>query len=516
MFRFLKRLSLWREAYKQAKKKRKKPTASNAEALPQAKEPHQQQGSAEQSRGGERGDGYTELEQGQEDGYEALDDGDDDRTAQSSFKPRKASAASSIESSAVTEITRQFGIFAPFSSDLIGSELFRLANIEVPLSSRPHTASRELFLQDIYDNKSPIYAGRRDLVYAGSAFPLSKYGSDIDLHTMISPFCMRQNGSYLLYPRYRADIHFGTYLMELLRASCSVSLSMQPRIRSVRPPLETEPTDRHDENSTNSISGSASVVSATAASDIRRMKRVFSEACAAAAADLEVTPLSPTPPPFDVVVLDVFVDIPMPALKGQETVAAGRRNRRQEVSSDDNEEEEEEEEEGDREKSREGAAAATAAGREQSKSSSVVETVKNTVSKTLFGASSAAKTRKEAAPAPKKLNCSLHYAVGVFPSTLPRPPPSVDMSLMSWDIVRDRGETPETLAAKSGNNRPSAYKRKTEWTTSRSLPGVGMTNKRHPSSGGNIHFRILKNPLPRDNIEEIVPKKFRIWLGLDY
>ncbi len=459
--------------YKQAKKKRKKPVAAaSAAAAPEERNPDGTDGNGwaneeEQEEGEGEGEGFGPL---------GLGDG---APAASRPRPRRASATSSVESSAVMEISRKFGIFAPFSSDLIGSEFFRLANIEVPSATRPHLANRELFLQDIYDHLSSIYAGRRDLAYVSNKFPLSKYCSDIDLHTMISPFSVLRNFAYLLYPKYRAEVNLGTYLIELLRAACSVNLSMQPRIRPVRPARE----QRSDE----SVDSAAAEIQAK-----------YSEACASAAADLEVVPLAPSPPPFNIVVLDVFVDIPRPALKGD---AAARRNRRQDSSSSGGDDEADE----DRELERGAAVGKT----------SVVETVKNSVSKTLFGASGATKAKKEPAAPPKKLNCSLHYAVGVFPSTLPRPPPSVDMSLMSWDIVRDKGETPDTLAAKNGNNRQSVYKRKTEWTTSRSLPGVGMTNKRHPS-GSNIHFRILKNPLPKDDIEQIVPKKFRIWLGLDY
>ena len=339
-----------------------------------------------------------------------------------------------------------------------------VSNLHIaPESTRSHFVNRIPLLQDLYDPKSPNYAGKKDVFYSDPKYPLLKYGLDTNLHTIISPLMYDQNFKYLISPKYRAEPNAGFYLTEMLRASCNPVLSMERRIQSMRPlvqnPLLTiqqssRLTDGNDED----------------------IKTKFSAACLAACSDLEITPLPAKPNELNIAVIDVFIDIPKPVLKGGQALRETRRR-------DDEGHSTEDDEEGQADSS-ETVEPPTDISAVESVSATVqpvtigkgplstVESIKKAVTTSIYGTT---KQKKKETKLKPKLNCSIHQIVGIFSSSLVRPPPSIDMSLMSWDIVKERGETPDSLEALQKGEKQSIYikkKERNEWGSSRSLPGI--------------------------------------------
>ena len=208
--------------------------------------------------------------------------------------------ATTADNSLLADIGRKFGISVPYASDLVSAEYFRLLNLDVPISQRPHMASRELFLKEYfstngYNNETRGDSGFvGDIVYQNEKFPLLKYEPrSTDLRTLISPILLKSNIKQLHAPKFRRDPNASWYLSEMLRIACSVNLNMNQRLRSMRP---------HDASDDPEIPEHEEGI-------------VYKRAVQGAVSDLGVEPLASTAPPMDTVVIDVFVDIPRANLK---------------------------------------------------------------------------------------------------------------------------------------------------------------------------------------------------------
>lgn len=219
--------------------------------------------------------------------------------------------ASTTDNTLLADIGRKFGITIPYASDLLSADYFRLLNLEVPLSARSHMCSRELFFAEFYKTNgfsngesytfSDFMTG--DIVWENNDYPLKRYQpGPTDLLTLVCPLLLEKYKKCLNWPKFRVEPNVGWYLSELFRISCTVSLNMEGRIRCMRP---LSPPSRDDDSGT----GDAALSSA------KSISRNYSAAVARAAAALGVAPLAPIQPEFNIVVLDVFVDLPRPILK---------------------------------------------------------------------------------------------------------------------------------------------------------------------------------------------------------
>ncbi len=337
------------------------------------------------------------------------------------------------------DIGRQFGITVPYASDLISADYFRLTNMEIPTSSKPHMANRQSFLRDYFSNQfhhdEAVIEGK-EIIRKNNKYPLKEFGAGTDAHTICPPLFLSKLWKNLLSPKYKEEPNASWYLSELFRISCSVSTSMLPRIRSMRPynnyssDIDSPPEEK--------------------------IAVKYSAAAAKAAEHLNVSPMNMNSPEFNIVVIDVFVEIPRPKLK------EGIRNIDNGIDDEDS--------------SRPPSAPTN------SMIAVAVDSPKNENSltsnlKSMFVTKNKkTDTSKEFTPPPiPKLDIALHQVIGVFPSTLPRAPPSVDMSLLSWDLILNRAEVDEvapktTAYGRSGTSNAKSKETNT-WSTSRSLPG---------------------------------------------
>lgn len=212
----------------------------------------------------------------------------------------EVNAAMTADNTILTALAKTFGIAVPYSSDLVSADYFRLLNMDVPTAARPPMASREMFLAEYFSTHGFTAdlgkgnAAVNDIVWQNEVYPLLKY-EDVptDLLTLVPPILLSSNIKHLHAPRYRVEPNASWYLSELLRIACSVNLQMERRLRSMRP-----------------------VPAAGADHPQERAAEGFARAVSRAAKDLDVEPLCEYEPELNIVVLDVFLDIPRPKLKG--------------------------------------------------------------------------------------------------------------------------------------------------------------------------------------------------------
>lgn len=212
------------------------------------------------------------------------------------------------DNAVLAELGRKFGIAVPYASDLVSADYFRLLNMEVPISARPHMARREAFLAEYFSTKGftaeigKCTRGVADLVLQRESYPFLPYETGpTDVQTLVPPILLRRNTKHLNAPKFRVEPNASWYLSEMLRIACSVDLRMARRLRSMRPmfSITTSSGGNHFEDGSNQMTEQSAQVA-----------NAYAGAVARAAEALGVPPLADNPPDLNIVVLDVFIDIP--------------------------------------------------------------------------------------------------------------------------------------------------------------------------------------------------------------
>lgn len=222
--------------------------------------------------------------------------------------------AKTADNSILADLGRKFGIAVPYASDLVSADYFRLLNMDVPISARPHMASREAFLTKYFcTNGFSVDLGKatncmRDLIWQNEKYPLLYYEQHpTDLHTLVPPIFLKSVSKHLHAPKFKVEPNGSWYLSELLRIACSVDLRMSTRLRNMRPrePLGLAFASFPNDNDKDDNSAKISV----------NINNIYTTAVERAARTLKVEPLAEVAPEMNILVLDIFINIPKTKLK---------------------------------------------------------------------------------------------------------------------------------------------------------------------------------------------------------